>query len=315
MDKTYISEEVENEEKASLSRRLTIKSDLHKISKKINFFTICAWFLIILGFIIALITIVNFPLKVTSDDYNLNLLGDFLSGTVALTWSLAGLFFIYIAFLGQKQQMLHQQIEILISQLELKYTRFELAGQKAELAQQNETLKLQKFENTFFQLITLFNTNVNSFDLRSGKEIINQGRDCLKSIHSQLILEIRKIEDTRIQRGISFEPLMDIIRAYETVFKLHKSDLSLYYKSFYHLLIFVEESRIEKKKEYFEIIKSQISDYEQALLFYHSLNIGKEKIKPFIEKYTLFKDLDSTLIYKDLLKDQYKDSSFIDVIY
>jgi hypothetical protein len=38
--------------------------------------------------------------------------GDFVGGVVASIWSLAGLMFIYVAFLGQKLQLLLQQLEL-----------------------------------------------------------------------------------------------------------------------------------------------------------------------------------------------------------
>jgi len=70
---------------------------------------------------------------------NLSAYGSFLQGAVGSLWSLAGLMLIYVAFLGQKLQLLHQNAE-----LEDQQNQFQL---------QQESLKRQNFEAYFFQLL------------------------------------------------------------------------------------------------------------------------------------------------------------------
>ena len=53
---------------------------------------------------------------------------------------------------------------------------------------------------------------------------------------------------------------------------------------------FVDNSSIENKRLYTNLIRAQLSSFELALLFYNSLSdMGREKFKPLIEKYSLLK--------------------------
>jgi hypothetical protein len=236
-----------------------------------------------------------------------------MSGTVAAIWSLAGLFLIYVAFLGQKQQLLNQQLEIMYSQLEVKYTRLELAGQKQEMMEQNATLRQQKFENTFFQLLTLFSSIVNNIDLRDKgtKEITTTGRDCFevfyKRLNNILMNKINSDYTFKIANSTTEETLI----AYSSVYDSVKSDLSHYFRTFYHIIKFIENSDIENKKQYIAVARAQLSSYEQLILFYNCLHDnGKIKFKPLIEKYALFKNLDSGLIINQAHLNEYKKSAY-----
>ena len=64
----------------------------------------------------------------------------------------------------------------------------ELLGQKNQMIKQNDTLSQQQFENTFFQLLTLYNSIVNSLDIRKRdtKAVINSGRDCFEVFYNKI---------------------------------------------------------------------------------------------------------------------------------
>jgi len=195
--------ELEAETKRIEENQNEIKSKIDSLDKDIFIYSRCAWGCVIIGFVAALSAIIyffNFDFSRNEvNNFNLNLLGDFMAGLVASIWSLAGLFFIYVAFLGQKQQLLNQQIEICYSQLELKYTRlelkytrFELKGQKEEMIAHNKTLNQQKFENTFFQLLGLFNSIVNTLDYKNNNTIFSSGRDSFRSFYDKMRNNMKK---------------------------------------------------------------------------------------------------------------------------
>ncbi|MDX2062488.1 MAG: hypothetical protein SFY70_05460 [Bacteroidia bacterium] len=86
-------------------------------------------------------------------------LGAFLLGAAGTLWSGSGLVLIYVAFLGQKQQVLLQRAELIqnrrqleLQRQELEDTREELKGQKEQLALQVQTSQIQLFESTFFKM-------------------------------------------------------------------------------------------------------------------------------------------------------------------
>ncbi|MEG0890017.1 MAG: putative phage abortive infection protein [Bacteroides sp.] len=59
------------------------------------------------------------------------------------------------AFAGVIYAIFLQRNELELQREELKQTREELEGQKKEFEQQNETLRRQRFENTFFNMLSL----------------------------------------------------------------------------------------------------------------------------------------------------------------
>ncbi len=298
------------------SRQREIESELRSLAKKIIGFTICAWIFAGIGMVVIVFASIYWYLrKNTETDLELNLLGDFLAGTVAPIWSFAGLFLIYIAFLGQKQQLLNQQLEIMYSQLALKYTRQELAGQKEEMKEQNKTLRQQKFENTFFQMLNLFNSIVNSFDIRnSDREVITAGRKCFKEFYKQFESDLLY----EVNNGFSFEKenlrsatIEQSRDAYSNFYERQKADLSHYFTVIYRIYKFIDQSDFENKTHYAAIARAQLSSYEQILMFYNCLHIhGYEKFKPLIERYAVFKNLDKSLVFNPAHLDEYYEGAY-----
>jgi len=311
-----LSKEISDASKRIENGQVEIDAEIIELTSKIKTFTIWAWIFVWVGFAITIFAVIFYIYKNTEIGYGLNLLGDFMSGTVSSIWSLAGLFFIYVAFLGQKQQLLNQQLEIMYSQLEVKYTRLELQGQKKEMKVQNETLKQQKFENTFFQMLNLFHSIVNSIDLKKNlsAEIISTGRDCFEIFYNRFNGYYNVIEsgDTWPQRKINEVSMSQTIDCYDKLYKQSKSDLSHYYRTIYHIFKFIDNSNIKNKKQYASIARAQLSSYEQVMIFYNCLHPnGRDKFKPLIEKYQIFKNIDSSLLLneKEHLK-EYKKNAY-----
>jgi hypothetical protein len=125
-----------------------VKKEVLDLQNKERTYSRYAWGAVWIGLFVGLIGVFKYVcFDVDSGaEFGLNLLGDYLAGSVASIWSLAGLFFIYVAFLGQKQQLLNQQLEMLYSQREIKYTQREFHYQKKEMKEQN-------FQTTFFNLL------------------------------------------------------------------------------------------------------------------------------------------------------------------
>ncbi|WP_294198124.1 putative phage abortive infection protein [uncultured Chryseobacterium sp.] len=316
-------------------RQSKIESELDNLSKKIIKFTFWAWGFVWVGFAVGVFSIIMFYYTNTEKEFGLNLLGDFLSGAVASIWSLAGLFFIYVAFLGQKQQLLNQQLEIMYSQLEVKYTRLELAGQKLEMKEQNETLKLQKFENTFFNLLSLHHQIVDGIDEIEAMETSKGVRNLLKerSFASHINKnENRTIEHITIKgRDVfknSYQYLMNRIESnsgnnfldnYLIVYSAVQTDFGHYFRNLYRIIKFIFETQFtDDQKENFKIqykytsmVRAQLSDYELLWLFYNCLSSnGKEKFKPYIEEFALFKNLPKEKLHNQGLIAEYDKNAY-----
>lgn len=310
MNEINLEKEINNASQRIQTRQTEIETELIKLESKIKNYTNWTWCFVWTGIGLSIFSVIFYINKNNGDDFGLNLLGDFLGGSVASLWALAGLFLIYVAFLGQKQQLLNQQLEIMYSQLEVKYTRLELAGQKREMILQNQTLLNQKFENTFFQLLTLFNSIIDSLDLRKKQEntIIATGRDVFEKFNTSLNQATKRI--TGNYRGVNESKIEEAISAYNVVYDKNKSDLSHYFRTIYHIFKFIDDSKIENKKRYASIARAQLSSYEQILLFYNCLHKnGREKFKPLIQKYAIFKNIDESLILNSEHLEEYLPSA------
>lgn len=312
MTKINLQQEIENASERIRTKQSEIETELTSLETKIKRYTNWAWGFVWTGIVLSVFSVIFYVCKNDEKGFGLNLLGDFLGGSVASVWALAGLFLIYVAFLGQKQSLLNQQLEIMYSQLEVKYTRLELAGQKQEMILQNQTLLNQKFENTFFQLLTLFNGILNSLDLREkgSNIIIATGRDCFESFNDSLKQICRKVVSS--DGGHPAQPtIVQSLRAYNAVYDANNADLSHYFRTIYHIFKFIDDSNIDNKKRYSSIARAQLSSFEQVILFYNCLHQnGVEKFKPLIEKYAVFKNIDKGLLLYFKHIDAYEPSAY-----
>lgn len=318
-----LNQEYKNIQEEEIRTNLEI-SNLDKRIKRIN---VIAWVLIILGVIIGLGGIMN--LFIQSKELKLNEVGDFIGGTVASLWSLSGLFFIYIAFLGQQKQMLFQNLELQFNRFEVKSTRFELKEQKLQMIEQNKSIKLQRFENTFFNMINLLHEIVNSIDIIEEKENIvtrlggsmveqfnnaekhthfltKKGKDCFVSFRKELLenYESLSLKDE--------EEIKKIKIAFRDFYYKNEPDLRHYIQNVFQIALFIEKSEIENKNDYVELFRSQFSTNELVIIYYYSLSDFKYHwFNSFLENYTFLKLFNSGKLLKSEHRD-FHESMFFD---
>lgn len=212
-------------------------------------------------------------------------------------------------------------LTIILQKQELKLQRNELASTREVFEKQNAMLSLEKFENTYFQLLSLFHSIVNSLDLRRNGDVIKSGRDCFETFYNEFISKVDYIiSRENNKKDLIFEGYIGrgdlskelYIEAYNSVYIKHRSDLSHYFRTFYHLIKLIDKSDINDKNQYTSIARAQLSSYEQVLLFYNCLHgNGKEKFKPLIEKYCLLKNIDRALLISETNMIEYNESAFV----
>jgi len=194
------------------------------------------------------------------------------------------------------------------SQLEVKFTRLELAGQKKEMIEQNKTLRRQRFENTFFQLIRNHNDIINNIDIKasSGGSWTKsaEGRDSFEMFYKQGLKRIAK-------NNASIDHTLD---AYKKFFTKNQSDLGHYFRHVYHIIKYTNTSpglSDKEKYQYISLLRAMLSSFELVFLFYNGLSeYGREKMKPLLEKYSIFKSLDKGLLLNQSHIEQYSSSAF-----
>ncbi|WP_247749221.1 putative phage abortive infection protein [Rhizobium sp. L245/93] len=207
-------------------------------------------------------------------------------------------------------------ITIVLQQTELADTRKELATSAKALTDQYQALDRQNFETTFFRMLTLHNTIVNSIDLewkRSNPSTVDAamgnfirravGRDCFKQFFANYSdnYNERPEEDERTR----------LQAAYSKFWDFRQQDLAHYYRYLYNVLRFVHEQKgVDDKMRYVKLLRAQLSDYELLLLFYTALNKNGLNYWVYIHEYELFDNLPPIMLIKPGHKALYSDRSF-----
>ena len=171
------------------------------------------------------------------------------------------------AFWGVIYAILLQKSELILQRRELTLTREELRGQKQQLEAQNLTLKQQRFENTFFSLLDLHNSLVNSMEVKS-MAVPSKGRECFGLLYGDFRREYNGQHNTNPDRDH-----LDLCReAYERLVAYRQSDLGHYFRTLYNIIKFIANSEVENKQVYFNLIRAQLSSNELSLLFFNCLS-------------------------------------------
>ena len=249
-------------------------------------------FYLFVAAVIATIVIVIIAVGLFLAGYKPGEFGDFLGGTLNPLLT-------FLTFMGLL-------ITIVLQQTELRDTRVELERSATALESQLKANDRQNFESTFFQMLTLHNTIVNSIDLHysgrpSGSD--TKGRDCFKqffeNFRDQYYGQIGQDERERLQM------------AYDLFWEHRQQDLAHYYRYLYNVLRFVYESKgIEDKMPYVKLLRAQLSDYELVLLFYTALNKHGINYWIYIHEYQLLDNLLPSLLIEPGHKSLYSPKSF-----
>ena len=233
-----------------------------------------------------------------------------------------------LAFAGLIVTLLYQKEELKLQREELKETRNELNAQKLEFQEQNKTMKRQRFENTFFNMLSLqqeiianlsyeYYASPNIRPHNIPEEIFYKGapkgqlhgRETFEGIYKHAIIEYNGARHTdgiiKIlkQNGYIAYPVISVTTRFDH-----------YFRHLYHIYKFVDTSDLIEDSERYDyacIIRSQLSDYELVMMFYNCLTAnGRDKFKPLIEKYAVFNNLRLELLAKVNDKEEYAQGAY-----
>lgn len=186
-----------------------------------------------------------------------------------------------LAFVGLIYAILLQSEELSLQRQELKETR-------GEFEKQNETMKKQRFDNTFFNMLNLHNEVVGS--LSHGDS--HKGRKVFSFIFEQ-------IRTGWMNRGNPGQKLKTIEDICEVRYGRWHALMGHYFRYLYRIIKFVDDSSLEEgdKQEYVKILRAQLSNYELVILLYNSAYHREGKsFQDYIERYALLDNLPRELI-------------------
>ncbi|RNC64338.1 MAG: hypothetical protein ED859_18600 [Desulfuromonadales bacterium] len=142
--------------------------------------------------------------------------------------------------------------------------------------------------------------------LLKSKKIL-RGRRCFRFLYKEYIEEYEKVF-----KHTSLDEFGLISETYFDFYEKRQDKLAHYFQTLYNIIKYVDEadSEIDKKK-YINLVRAQLSVYELGLLFYNCLaELGRDKFKPLIEKYSLFKNMPKSILYAQSHTQLYSETAF-----
>lgn len=292
--KLNLEERINEETKEAVLDQNALNKD--PVQRKITLFSWIAWIAVIVGFLLFVIGGYFFFNPSCSIQLSLNELGDYLAGAVGGFWALAGLFFIYVAFLGQMLQLRTQKLELKYSKIEVMSTRLEVMGQKEQMMEQNATLRQQRFENTFFQLLSLHNEIINTLQIDIDGEYFAK-RECFKAS----VEALRKYENEALTFDYkeNLSVIRDLFNEFTFVYGYY---FKHYFNNLYNIFKFVHLSEAidAKDKEFYaNLAKAQLSDDEIVFLFYYIVGSEQTGLKFLDQTYNILQHVNELSLFNE----------------
>lgn len=198
----------------------------------------------------------------------------------------------------------------------------ELQSTREDLNKQIQMIELQRFEGTFFNLLSFHNDFISSMKselicVNIKKEQNISGKKCLEYLYKefQKNYEIKHIDytflDSSMMRDVEEEVREVVKLSYDKVYNKNEDYMSRYFTSLYHILKFIDISNsisYEEKKYYASLVRAHLTNYELALIFYNcNLEYGAEKFKPLVNKYDLMQNMNRIFLLHKSHEWIYKD--------
>ena len=181
---------------------------------------------------------------------------------------------------------------------------------------QRETSNIQRFENTFFNMLALQQQIVNDLTYNdTERETVIE--DAPNPAHGRIAKEVivnKKIEGRELfyYTFVTWEtyaepnilPGMSGIIWTKGLEEYTNSNIPTYFDHYfrhlYTIIKFVDETvflKEDEKYKYTSIVRATLSRYELVWLYYNCLtSVGNEKFKPLIERYSMLKNLRDDLL-------------------
>ena len=229
--------------------------------------------------------------------------GDQFGAVNALFSGLAFAGLIYTIVL-QRRDLELQRHDLKLQRDELALTRQEMEEQTAEFEKQNETLRIQRFENTFFNMMSQFQEVVNNLTVMvttSSGIYESKGRDVFQAQFEKTVVYVDLKNEAK--NKARFRGMKGALEKYNLDGYLYSDTPTCfdhYFRLLYRILKFVKTTSLvtnyEEEYEYTAMLRAVLSRYELVWLFYNGLTYGEDKLKPLIERYAMLSNLRTDML-------------------
>jgi len=213
--------------------------------------------------------------------------------------------------------------------------------------QQRDQFKISQFETSYFNLLSHLQIlidqisgpvrwlNISSGDVKGRLYLYYQIRELKELITNKInsllneklekeelekyskLTEVFLFNDKDLSNPVPLDKdlLLDFIQnIYEEFYNRRYSFLSHYFRFVYHIIKFVNDSKISQddKQKYIDLIQSQMTSDELGLILFNGLGkIAHRKTYPLLEDYNFLSNLDTRLLpYPKLIIKLYPKTEF-----
>ena len=222
-------------------------------------------------------------------------------------------------------------VTLFLQNRDINLQRKEMARQREEFEKENETLKYQRFENLFYNMLHLQQEIVAAlrFDYKEEKPILNSPGvehysqpGYWKSYYTVTGREVFRYTFEEVEIAISdknkYNHRSEIIgyRGYLSEKGLEAYDNTWiptyydhYFRHLYKIVQFVDSQRFpfDEAYKYISMLRGTLSRYELVWLYYNALTPSFIKFKKLIEKYSLLKNIREDLLSRCAETKRYLD--------
>ncbi|WP_114747929.1 hypothetical protein [Pleomorphovibrio marinus] len=270
-----------------------------KLENSITLYKRLAWVAIGVA-CLSILFLIGINFFVASDYLTLNETGTYIGGVAGALFGLAGVFLVYIAFLGQRLQMLFQQQELRDNRKELKLNRKELKGQKKEMARLNQ-LNISTLNNQyFFKLLETFRTGVEELIYLINSNGGTSSLSGFEKIHDLLVSRVMPEGYEGGDEKLNVRsPLIEEIKREFIFLKLDYRSLEKFNQLLKVILEFIEKNDLDK---YNVIIEASMTFHEKSISFFF-LVFDQEFNRKYLSKIGFLKSVDKdSLINAEIYK-------------
>lgn len=197
-------------------------------------------------------------------------------------------------------------VTLFLQNRDLNLQRKEMSRQSEEFAKENETIKYQRFENLFYNMLNLqqeivaalrFDHKVkytlpnNVSTQRCWSSDIITGRDVFRYTFEDIEIPI-----SRVFKGYREYLGIEGLGSYDNTWI--PTIFDHYFRHLYKIIQFVDNQKFsyEETYKYISMLRGTLSRYELVWLYYNALNPSFTKFKKLIEKYSLLKNIREDLL-------------------
>lgn len=182
------------------------------------------------------------------------------------------------------------------------------------LDSQNKNASINQFETSFFELFRLHkeitnrivgevnivdeNAGIDETGIYSGLKFFEKLSEIIDRHYDgnyRNIIRTSLVEARGVNTEVNEEMMQaEIDNFYNSLYRGRESELGHYFRSLYHLVKFVDDSKVNNKQKYVDLIQAYLTDAELHCTFYNGIAIyGRDKFKPLLDKYSFLENIKS----------------------